>query len=329
MRSPIKAWSRRRVVGAIAALSAVLPGVSAIAQEFPTRPMRVLIGFPAGSGADILGRHFTNKLQELSGQHVVVDNKPGANSNIAIGLLKNSKPDGYTILLVANANMALNKWLFKSLPFDTVKDFTPVAAWAQLGFVFVVAPDSKISSIADLTALLKSKAQAKYGTTNQTAIVSTAYYMQLAGVKATNVPYRTAPDAMPDVGNGTLDFMIMDGTFAQGQIRAGKLKPIAVTSTWRIAGLPAVPTMDEAGFKGFDFAPWWATYVPAGTPAPVVDKLEKWFQQIAALPETKVYLEKIASIPLLDGSAATAKRLQSDIDKYGPIIKAAGIEPQE
>jgi tripartite-type tricarboxylate transporter receptor subunit TctC len=321
-----------RVAAAALAAAGIAAGIDArpaAAQDFPNRAMRVLIGFPAGSGADILGRHFTTKLAELSGQPVVVENRPGANSNIAIGLVKNSKPDGYTMLLVANANMALNKWLFKSLPFDTVKDFTPVAAWAQLGFVFVVSPSSKINSIAELTQFLKSNPQAKYGTTNQTAIVSTAYYMQLAGVKATNVPYRTAPDAMPDVANGTLDFMIMDGTFAQGQIRQSKLKPLAVTSTWRIAGMPNVPTMDESGFKGFDFAPWWATYVPAGTPKPVVDKLEGWFQKIAGLPETKEYLEKIASVPLLDGSAATAKRLQADIDKYGPVIKAAGIEPQD
>ena len=310
-------------------VSSLAAAALASAQDFPSRPMRVLIGFPAGSGADILGRHFTNKLQELSGQPVVVENRPGANSNIAIGLVKNARPDGYTMLLVANANMALNKWLFKSLPFDTVKDFTPVAAWAQLGFVVVVAPDSRHSSMADLTAFLRGRPQNKYGTTNQTAIVSTAYYMQLAGVKATNVPYRTAPDALPDVANGTLDFMIMDGTFAMGQIRQGKLKPLAVTSTWRIAGLPSVPTMEEAGFKGFDFAPWWATYVPAGTPGPVVAKLEEWFQRIAALPETKTYLETIASAPLLDGSARALERLKADIDKYGPIIKAAGIEPQE
>ncbi len=327
MQFSYRGHSAGLALAALAAVTIAATGTSATAQDFPTRSMKVLIGFPAGSGADILGRHFTTKLQELSGQPVVVENRPGANSNIAIGLVKNAKPDGYTMLFVANANMALNKWLFKSLPFDTVKDFTPIASWAQLGFVFVVAPNSKINSISELTAFLKSNAQAKYGTTNQTAIVSTAYYMQLAGVKATNVPYRTAPDAMPDVTNGTLDFMIMDGTFAQGQIRQNKLKPLAVTSTWRIAGMPNVPTMDESGFKGFDFAPWWATYVPKGTPAPVVAKLEGWFQKIAALPETKAYLEKIASVPLLDGSAETAKRLQADIDKYGPVIKAAGIQP--
>ena len=321
--------ARRALLGC-AALATLLPfSVGAHAQDFPSRPMRVLIGFPAGSGADILGRYFTTKLQEVSGQPVIVDNKQGANSNIAIGLAKNAKPDGYTMLFVANSNMAMNKWLFKSLPFDTVKDFTAITSFAQLGFVVVVAPDSKHATLADLTAFLKTRAQNKYGTTNQTAIVSTEYYRQLAGFQAVNVGYRTAPDALPDVGNGTLDFMIMDGTFALGQIRQNKLKPLAVTSTWRIAGMPNVPTMAESGLKDFDFAPWWAAYAPSGTTQPIIDKLAEYFAKIAALPETKEYLEKLASVSLNDGPAKTGEKLANEVAKWGPIIKAAGIEPQE
>ena len=320
---------RRGLLAGAAAATALTAAGMAQAQEFPNRALRVLIGFPAGSGADILGRHFTTKLQELSGQPVVVENKPGANSNIAIGLAKNAKPDGYSMLFVANSNMAMNKWLFKSLPFDTIKDFTAVASWAQLGFVVVVGADSKHKTLADLTAFLKSRPQNKYGTTNQTAIVSTEYYRQLAGFQAINVAYRTAPDALPDVTNGTLDFMIMDGTFAMGQIRNGKLKALAVTSATRIAGIPSVPTFQESGLKDFEFAPWWATYVPAGTPAPVVAKLEGYFNKITAMPETKAYLERIACIPLHDGSAKTGARLAAEVSKWGPIIQAAGIKPQD
>lgn len=321
--------SRRALIGAVALAAALPLAAPSVAQDFPNRPLKVVIGFPAGSGADILGRNITNKLQEISGQPVVVENRPGANSNIAIGVVKNSKPDGYTMLFVANSNMAMNKWLFKSLPFDTIKDFTPVAAWAQLGFVVVVGADSKHKTLADLTALLKSKPQNKYGTTNQTALVSSEYYRQLAGFEAVNVGYRTAPDATPDVVNGTLDFMIMDGTFALGQIRNGKIKALAVTSLWRIADIPDVPTMDEQGLKGFDFAPWWATYVPAGTPAPIVAKLEGYHKQIAAMADIKEALQKIASVPLTLGSAETAAKLAGEVAKWEPIIKAAGIVPQE
>jgi len=317
------------LAAAVAVVAPQLHSDRAAAQDFPNRPLRVVIGFPAGSGADILGRNFTNKLQQLSGQPVVVENRPGANSNIAIGIVKNAKPDGYTMLFVANSNMAMNKWLFKSLPFDTVKDFTPVAAWAQLGFVVVVAADSKHNTLADLTKFLKSRPQNKYGTTNQTAIVSTEYYRQLAGFEAINVAYRTAPDALPDVTNGTLDFMIMDGTFALGQIRQNKLKALAVTSTWRIADLPNVPTFEESGFKGFEFAPWWATFVPVGTPAPVVQKLQGYFNEMTKMPDIEAALRRVASVPLHLGSAETGKKLADEVDKWGPIIKAAGITPQD
>jgi tripartite-type tricarboxylate transporter receptor subunit TctC len=193
----------------------------------------------------------------------------------------------------------------------------------------VVAADSKHNTLDDLTKFLKSRPQNKYGTTNQTAIVSTEYYRQLAGFNATNVPYRTAPDALPDVTNGTLDFMIMDGTFAQGQIRQGKLKALAVTSAWRIKGIPNAPTFQESGFKDFEFAPWWATYVPVGTPKPIVDKLEGYFNQITKMPDIVEALDKVASVPLHLGSAETAKKLAGEVDKWGPIIKAAGIVPQD
>ena len=290
---------------------------TAKAQDYPSRPIHIYIGFPAGSGADILGRYFTNAISKLSGQPVVVENKPGANSNIALGLVKNAKPDGYSLVFIANSNMAMNPSLFKSLPFDTVNDFVPAASWAQLGFVVVVKPDSPHKTLADLTTFLKSRPQNKYGTTNQTAIVSTEYYRQLAGFQAVNVGYRTAPDALPDVANGTLDFMIMDGTFALGQIKQGKLKPLAVTSPWRIAGMPDVPTFQESGMKEFDFAPWWATFAPKGTPPAIIAKIEGWHQQIAKMPETKEFLEKVASIPLDEGSAKIARAAQGRSREVG------------
>ena len=320
--------SFRRGLAAATLALAVSAGI-ATAQEFPTRAIHVVIGFPAGSGADLLGRYYTNKLQEASGQPVIVDNKPGANSNIAIGLVKNAKPDGYTVLFVANSNMAFNKFLFKSLPFDTIKDFAPVHALAQLGFVVTVAPNAPHKSMTDLTTFLKSRAQNKYGTTNQTAIVSSEYYRQLAGFQAVNVGYRTAPDALPDVENGTLDFMIMDGTFAAAPVRNGKIKALAVTSKWRIATMADVPTMQEAGFKDFEFAPWWASYVPAGTPQPIVDKLAGYFAKIAATDDAKAAMEKIAATPLVHDGKWIADRLTADQKWIEPIIKAAKIEPQD
>jgi tripartite-type tricarboxylate transporter receptor subunit TctC len=222
-----------RVAVLVLALLGLVPGPSPAAaqQDYPNRALHVFIGFPAGSGADILGRYFAAQLEKLAGKPVVVENKPGANSNIAAGIVATAKPDGYSILFIASSNMAGSRFLFKSLPFDTVKDFTPVAAYAEIAFVLTVGAKSPIKSVAELTAYLKSRKQNKYGATNQTAILSTEYYKQLAGgVDAVHVAYRTAPEALPDVEDGTLDFMIMDGTFAVGPIKAGKIRALAVTT---------------------------------------------------------------------------------------------------
>ena len=305
----------------------VLVGPAAAQQDYPNRALHAFVGFPAGSGADILCRYFTALLEKLAGKPVVVENKPGANGNIATGMVASAKPDGYSLLFIASSNMAGSRFLFKNLPFDTVKDFAPVASFAQIAFVLTVSAKSPIKSVAELTAYLKSRPQNKYGATNQTAILSTEYYKQLAGVEAVHVSYRTAPEALPDVEDGTLDFMIMDGTFAVGPIKAGKIRALAVTTAQRIASLPDVPTMAQAGLS-FEFTPWWGVWAPAATPAPIVAKLGGWMNQISRTEEARQFLERIASLPLSDDSKGTAARLQVAIEQWGPLVKAAKIEPQ-
>ncbi len=322
---------RRQVLGGLGAgaLSASLIGTPAFAQaDWPARAMHIFIGFPAGSGADILGRYFTNKIAEISGRPVIVENRPGANSNIAAGLVKNAKPDGYNILFIASSNTAANPFLFKKPAFDAVQDFVAAGTFAQIVFILVVRPDSPFNTIEDLVKHLKTKQQIRYGTTNQTAIMATELFKTMTGTQGVNVGYRTAPDAMPDVTNGTLDYMIMDGTFAAGQVRAGRLKPLAVTTAQRSASFPGVPTMAEAGLKGYDFAPWWGVYFPKGTPDPIVRKMEGWLQQITKSPETAKFLESVGAIPNSDTGPEADKRLLMEIKRMGPIIKAAGIEPQ-
>jgi tripartite-type tricarboxylate transporter receptor subunit TctC len=323
---------RRQFLGGAAAGALTLGGAGsaafAQASDWPNGPLRIFIGFPAGSGADILGRYFTNKIAEIAGKPVIVENKPGANSNIAAGLVANAKPDGNSILFIASSNMAANPFLFKSLPFDTVKDFRAAGTFAQIVFVLVVKPDSPFNTIDDLVKHLKSKTQNKYGYTNQTAIMSTELFKTMTGTQAVGVSYRTAPDAMPDVTNGTLDYMIMDGTFAAGQIRAGRLKPLAITTAERSPSFPGVPTMQDAGLKGYDFAPWWGVYFPKGTPDAIVAKMEGWLQKIGAEPETAKFLETVGAIVNKDTSKQADERLIKEIARMGPIIKAAGIEPQ-
>ncbi len=295
---------------------------------FPNRPIHIYIGFPAGSGGDILGRYFSNKLAAISPSPIIVENKPGATSNIALGLVAKAKPDGYSVLFVANSNMAGSRYLFKSLPFDTIEDFVPAASFAQVVFVIVVAPESKVNSVADLSAFLKTTDRAKYAYSNQTGQLAAELFKSMAGVKAEPVSYRTSPDALPDVMNGTVDFMVMDGTSAAAHVRSGRLKCLAVTTKVRSASFPGVPTMDEAGFKGYEFAPWWGAFFPKGTPQPIVDKFAGWLIEIGKMPETTKFLESVGSVPHHENGPQVAARILSDIDQWAPIVKAANIIPQ-
>ena len=189
-------WQRRTRKLLLALLGVVAIAAPAAAQDnYPSQPIHVVIGFAAGSGADILTRYFTDKLQAAAKQPVIVDNKPGATGNIALRAVADAKPDGYTLLFSANSNMAGSRYLFKDLPFDTLKDFVPIASFAQIAFVMVVSPKSPINSVADLTSYLKKKQGALSGYTNQTAQLSTEYYKQLAGVTTTPVAY--APKGTP------------------------------------------------------------------------------------------------------------------------------------
>lgn len=300
----------------------------ALADDYPNQPIHVELGFAAGSGADILTRYFTDKLQGLAKQPVIVDNKPGATGNIALRAAAEAKPDGYTLIFTANSNMAGSRFLFKDLPFDTLKDFVPIASFAQITFVMVVSPKSPINSVADLTAYLKAKKGALSGYTNQTGQLSTEYYKQIAGVTTTPVSYKATPDAMRDIIEGQLDFMIIDGTFGAAQVRQGQLKALAVTTAQRSPSLPEVPTMQEAGVPNFDFSPWWAAYAPKGTPQPVLDKLQAWILQIAALPDTAQFLKDDGAVPQHDTGPQADARLKAELPKWDSLVKAAGIQPQ-
>ena len=224
--------------------------------------------------------------------------------------------------------MAGSRYLFKDLPFDTLKDFVPIASFAQITFVLVVSPKSPLNSIAELVAHLKKKGDNLYGYTNQTAQLSTELFKQMTGAPAKPLPYKTAPDAMKEVTESAIDFMIMDGTFAAGQVAQGALKALAVTTATRSPSFPGVPTMQEAGLAGFEFAPWWCAYAPTGTPQPIIDKLEGWFHEIAKLPETAEFLKSAGAIVNDDGAKAADARLRAEMPKWEMLVKAAGIEPQ-
>jgi len=321
----------RWVMVSALALGILLGSLPARAQDYPTQDIHVICTFPAGTGADIYVRYFSEKMSALAGKPVIVDNKGGAMGNIGTEAAAKSRPDGYTILIVpGSSTMASAVSTFKKLPFDPIKDFTPVTTLAKLGFVIVVDPKAPIKSMADLTARLKTKGtKASYGTSANTGTVAAELYKKHAGLpQVAKVAYKENGTAMNDMYAGTLDFLSVDAAWAVEQIKAGRLRALAVTSTDRLSVLPDVPTMVEAGVKGYgDVTPWWAVFVPAKTPQPIVSKLEGWFNQVVASPETKKWLNNLGGDPFPGSSKMLGELLSKDIKRWAEYYKLANIEP--
>jgi tripartite-type tricarboxylate transporter receptor subunit TctC len=322
-----RAWWRRVAL----VLGLLLAAWPAQAQDYPTRDIRAICNFPTGTGADVFVRYFSEKLSGLAGKPVIVENRGGALGNIGTEAAARAKPDGYTILISpGSSTMAAALSTFKKLPFDPVKDFTPVTTLARLGFVLVVDPTSPIKSVADLTAHLKAKREkASYGVAANTGLVSAELYKKYAGLQVTRVQYREMQTLQNDMAAGSLDFSFGDPVFAVEQAKAGRIRALAVTSGERMSALPDVPTMKEAGLPEFgELIAWWAVFVPAKTPPPVVSKLESWFNQIVASPDTKKFLNNLGSDPFPGNSRMLEGLLANDIKKWNEYVKLAGIEPQ-
>ena len=328
MKSSHRKWLLQTAL-ALAVLFAALP---AQAQDYPTRDIHAICTFPAGTGADVYVRFFSEKLSLLAGKPVIVDNRGGAFGNIGTEAAARAKPDGYTILIVpGSSTMAAAVSGFKKLPFDPIRDFTPVTTLAKLGFVIVVDPKTPIKSMADLTAHLKAKgAKASYGTSSNTGLVAAELYKKHASLpQVIKVQYRENGTALNDMYAGNLDFLSVDAVWAIEQTRAGRLRAVGVTSAERLSVLPEVPTVEEAGVKGYgDVTPWWAVFVPAKTPQPIVDRLEAWFNQIVKSEETKKFLNNLGGDPFPGNSRMLTELLAKDIKRWGEYYKLANVEPQ-
>jgi len=319
-------WQRLFTTALFATL--FMPGLGS-AQDYPTREIRSIANFAPGTGMDIIIRYYSAKLAELAGKPVIVENKPGASGNIATEYLARSKPDGYTLMITpASSTLAAASYLFKRLPFDPARDLQPVVMLAEIGFVIVVPANSPAHSIKELTAVLRTKpGHGAYGTGSNTMTVVAEIYKAQAGLTTSSVMYKGL-EILNDLYGGQIDFGTFGLTTVAEQIRTGKLRALAVTSTSRMSSLPDVPTMQEMGFADFDVSAWIGLFVPAGTPQPIVEKLATWHRQINATDEAKQMLLQ-SGMNLLDGDAATmSTRLRSDIVKWADYLRLAKIEPQ-
>ena len=326
----VTTWSSRSAMKAalVAAALAIMPaGVQA--QNFPAQDIHVICAFPPGSGADVLVRFFAEKLRTASGRNIIVENKSGAGGNIAQEYVGRSKPDGYTVFIHAGSAIAANVSLFRTPIFpDVDKAFQMAATINRQPFMMVVDSKSSYKTVADVTkAMLAKGEKATYGSAAPTGTVMGELYKVATGVKAVEVSYKTAPDALNDMSSGAVDYGMHDPVFALAQQREGRLRILGVSTGKRLEATPELPTMTEQGIA-MDLTGWWGVILPKATPRPIVDQYHKWFVDIIGSADVKAFLNKFGGDPLIESVDEAQARLIKDVESWKKYIQVAKIPQQ-
>jgi tripartite-type tricarboxylate transporter receptor subunit TctC len=309
---------------AIIALCAAAAG--ALAQGYPAKPIRIVVGFPPGGGNDIIARLVGGKMQENWGQAVVIDNKPGANSIIAAEFVAKSAPDGYTLLVNATGGMSVNPVLYTKLPYDSLRDFVPISMVGSFPLVLVVHPSVPANSVQELVAYAKANpGKLNYSSGSTAFQVASEMFKQMTGTDIKHIPYKGSVASITAVMAGDVQMTIVDTPPLVPQIKAGKVKALAVTSLKRSASMPEVPAMAET-VAGYEMALWIGVFAPAGTPGEVAAKLNAEVVRIVRLPDVREKLDGMGVEPLGNSSEQMSGWIRSEIAKFGPVVKAANIK---
>ena len=321
----VRSFIRAVGVVAFAALATV-----ASAQPYPSKPIRIVVPFPAGGTTDILARAVAAKLSETTGQPAVVDNRPGAGGNIGAELVAKSAPDGYTFLMGTVGTHAINPGLYAKMPYDHVKDFAPVILVAGVPNVLVVNPALPVNSVQELIAYIKAnpgKVNFASSGSGTSIHLSGELFKTMTGLQMTHVPYKGSAPALQDLVGGQVQIMFDNLPSSLALIKGGKLKALAVTSAERSSALPDVPTVAEAGLPGFEASSWFGLLAPAGTPKEAIAKINGEVAKWLATPEAK---EKLASQGAIAASGLTPedfqKHIASETTKWAKVVKESGAK---
>jgi tripartite-type tricarboxylate transporter receptor subunit TctC len=304
------------------------PAVAQPAEVWPARPVRFILPFPPGGGTDILGRLIAERLTANLGQPVVTENKGGAGGNVGAEAAAKSAPDGYTIVLVA-PSLAISPSLYSKLNYDPVKDFAPVSLVATVPNVMITNPDVPARTLAEFIALAKSRpgemnfGSGGSGTSNHLA---GELFNIVAGVKLVHVPYKGVNLAMNDVLSGRVQLVVIGVPATVPHIKAGKLRALALVAPQRSPVLPEVPTVAEAGLPKFDVTTWYGILAPAGTPRPIVTRLNAELAKIMHAPELKERLEALATDPVTSTPEEFAALIRREIEKWAEVVREAGLK---
>lgn len=323
--------SRRKAALGISALGvAILAGGASAQDAYPSKPVKIVVGMPAGSFTDLSARLIGDGLRSELKETFVIENRPGAATNVATQTVARAPKDGYTLLLSTNSN-AMNVSLFKELSFDIVKDFTPVAMIASSAFILAVTPSLPVNDLNQLIAYAKSNpdvlnfASTGSGTANHLAVEMLSTQ---AGVKVATIFYKGSMEGITDVMGGRTHAMFAPASTVMPQVQAGKLKAIAVTGSSRTALAPDVPTMAEAGLTGYEVTMWNGLFAPAGTPPDIVNRLAVAATKAVASEDLQSKIRKNGGDPVVMGPKEFEEYLQNDIRRWSEAISAAGIKPQ-
>jgi len=324
--------SRSLISGLLSVCVALLSTVSVapvLAQGFPNKPIKFVVPFPPGSATDTSARYFAKKLSEMTSQPVIIDNKPGGNSFIAVRAVLSAPADGYTVFIGSNSSLAVNAALFKSLPYDPVADFSPLTMMVRAPAVLIVPGTSKHNNLAELITAAKAKPGAlNYAFGSAGYQLMAELFNESANVKTYGVPFKSATDSVVAVASETVELAFVEITSAQELVKSGKLRALAVASASRVSALPSVPTAAEAGLPGFSAYVWVAAAVSSKTPKAETEKLAALMSKIENLPETREFYEKIGG-EVMRGGAEEMRAFQSaEIDLWKRIAVKAKIEQQ-
>ena len=299
----------------------------ALADSYPSKPITIVIGSSAGSTTDGLARAIGQEITAETKMPVIVDSKPGASGGIAAQAAARAPADGYTLFITTNTTQAANPHLFRKLAYDPVKDFAPVGALVKGYLLLVTNPGVKAQNVAELVASARRK-PLTFGAGSSSARVASELFQQMTHTQLTYVPYKANPPAIIDLVGGQIDMMIVDLTTSLPQVKAGKLKALGVSSPKRSPLAPDLPTIAEAGLPGYEMSYWNAVYAPAGTPAPLVQRINELMRRALATENVRRFVEHNGMEPFTSTPAELASFQAAEYTRWGSVIKAAGIEPE-
>ena len=324
--------TRREAIAGLGGGIVTLIAPAAFAQTaYPSRNIRMIVPYPAGGTTDLLGRMVAEQIKGGLKATVIVENKPGAATSLGAEQVARAEPDGYTLLMATSTTLAINKTLYKNLPYDPVKDFAPIALVAAVPFALIVNPQIPAKTLAEFIAYAKATPGLAFGSAGNGSPQHLGAEMlkSAAGIDIRHVPYRGSVPAMLDVIAGHIPFMVVDLQPALPQMRDGKVRVLGVTTLKRVAAAPEIPTLSESGLPGFELVAWQGVVAPAGTPRAIVDALASQIKTLLADPATGDRFAAIALEPL-GGSTpdSFAAYVKTEVDRWAAIIKNSGVEAE-